>query len=110
MLTTLPWKDVLERMEHTLAEVEAAAAAREQELTAAPPEAPLAPDSSWQERLLAWNRRLANLPSAAEEAERQCREAAALLQQHEDRVRAWLTAMRAVQERFAEWDRRFAPR
>ena len=110
MPQALPWKDVLDRIEHTLTEVVAAAAAREEALLAVPAEAPLAPDSAWQERLLAWDKRLANLSSAAAEAERQCRESAAVLQQQEEQVRARLTAVREIQQRLADWDARFVPR
>jgi hypothetical protein len=100
------WRDVLERMEQALAEVEADAATREQALQA-PPAAP----SSVPERLAALVQQLAPaetwlepLHATVRQAEQLVQETNAVLRSEEIAINDWLKEVGAVRERLAQWD------
>lgn len=105
MSNPLPWKQILDGIEGALTQVEAAAALRESliERTGPPP---LAPDSSWQAELHAWDLLVAELPAAAEEAERECHSTEALLGEQEQALQAWLRAIQEDWQELAAWDKR----
>src|SRR5438132_11541057 len=103
MPNPLPWKEVLEGIERTLAGVESAAAARQRELEQPPP-APLGPESDWERRLRAWDAQVAKMPEAAQEAERECRETEQALGREGESLRGRLTALQAARQRLETWD------
>src|SRR5438128_12633647 len=107
MPNPLPWKEVLEGIEQTLADVEKAAAARVSELLQPPP-APLAPESDWERRLRAWDAQVAKLPEAAAEAQRECRETEAAFSRDEETLRGWLAETQAARQRLEAWDANYA--
>ena len=100
------WKEVLQGIEQALGQVEAAAAARERELEVPAVPTPLAPDSAWQTALFAWDGLVAKLPAAAAEAERECRDADAVLASEENTFAEWLRATEATRQKLAQWDNR----
>ncbi len=98
------WKNVLEGIEQALAQVEAAAAQHESELPGLEFLPPLAPDSSWQAALHAWDGLVAKLPAAGAEAERECESTEAVLHGQENALRSWIQATHESRRNLAAWD------
>ena len=104
------WRNVLERMEESLKEVEAEAAAREQAL----PETfglPL-PDperlAGFVDQVTPADTWLDPIQAAVRHADQLVAETNAVLQAEEEALRDWLRAVEAGRQRLADWEKRTA--
>ena len=94
------WVAVLGRVQETLQQAEAAAAAREQALAADDPPAGEAP---WRHGLDALRQRVDGLDRHADRAAQGVAEVDAVLTQGEEAVRTWLKASEAGRRKLADW-------
>src|SRR5437870_4149741 len=94
------WAAVLARVQEALQQAEAAAAAREQALTA---EGPPAGEPPWRHGLDALRQRVDGLDRHADRAAQAVVEVDAVLTQGEETVRTWLKASEAGRRKLADW-------
>jgi hypothetical protein len=99
------WLQVLNKVEETLRQIEAAAAQREQASCAVPPSSPTDEQqrAQWEHGLQRLQERIQAWPVALQQAKNESAEADAALKDTEEAVRHWLSQAAELEQKLAKW-------